>query len=354
MQESAEGKVTNSKVKDSSSKIIFDEPVLCAQFVRDYVDLPYMKEVKPEDIEDVSEQFVPLFAEERNADRVKRVNIRGENPFFLVSLIEHKTDIEYNVCMQIFRYMIYIWDAFEKEAERKQAGISKRKEFRYPPILPIVYYEGSKRWTAPLDFHSRVEHGEIFEKYIPNFQYYLVPIHNYSNEVLLEKADEISLIMLINKLQTKEDVAEFKKISPKKLEEILKKTPKHVVDIIADVLLAFLLKENMPVTEAEELVGKVREKKMAELFANMEKMDIQAERRNTEEQRLRAENAEQRAENAEQRLKEVELKYENAVEYSIQLFIESCQELGMDKKEVLGKLVEKFQLEEEAAWKKFE
>ena len=106
MQQNVEGKdankrdiLTNSKVKDSGGKIIFDEPVLCAQFVRDYVDLPYMKEVKPEDIEDVSEQFVPLFAEERNADRVKRVNIRGENPFFLVSLIEHKTDIEYNVCM---------------------------------------------------------------------------------------------------------------------------------------------------------------------------------------------------------------------------------------------------------------
>ena len=70
-----------------------------------------MKDVHPEDIEDVSEQYVPLFAEERNADRVKRVNIKGENPFFLLSLIEHKTKIDYNVCMQIFRYMVYIWDA---------------------------------------------------------------------------------------------------------------------------------------------------------------------------------------------------------------------------------------------------
>ena len=34
------------------------------------------------------------------------------------------------------------------------------KDFRYPPILPIVYYEGSQKWTAPLHFRDRVAYGE--------------------------------------------------------------------------------------------------------------------------------------------------------------------------------------------------
>ena len=38
---------------------------------------------------------------------------------------------------------------------------------------------------------------------------------------------------------------------------------------------AFLRKENVPEEETETLVGKVKEKKMGELFANMDKMDIQ-------------------------------------------------------------------------------
>ena len=69
--------VLNSQVRDSSSKIIFDNHILCSQFLRDYVNLPYLKDVRPEDIEDVSEQYVTLFAEERNSDRVKRVHIGG-------------------------------------------------------------------------------------------------------------------------------------------------------------------------------------------------------------------------------------------------------------------------------------
>ena len=47
----------------------------------------------------------------------------------------------------------------------------------------------------------------------------------------------------------------------------------------------------MPEKEAETLVGKVKEKKMGELFANLDKMDIQAERRKTAEAVKRAEEA---------------------------------------------------------------
>lgn len=350
MQKSVKGTVINSKVRDSGGKIIFGDNILCAQFLRDYIHLPYLKDVQPEDIEDVSDQFVPLFSEERNADRVKRINIRGENPFFLISLIEHKTTVDYNVCMQIFRYMIYIWDAYEKEAEKRHEGISKRADFRYPIILPIVYYEGADNWTVPLDFKSRINQGEAFGKYVPAFEYYLVPLREYSNEQLLEKADEISLVMLINKLQSPKDVEKFRQIPPKQLENILKETPKHLLDIIANVLLVFLLKENVPAQEAENLVEKVREKKMARLFENMEKMDIQAERRNTLEQRERAERAEQKAEEAEQKAEEVR----QMLESSIRLFVESCQEFNVTKKALVEKFVEKFQVEPDVAKQKVE
>ena len=294
--------ITNSHPRDSSGKRIFEDAILCAQFCRDYVDLPYMKDVQPEDIEDVSAQFVPLIAEERNADRVKRIKVKNYAPFFLISLIEHKTKPEYNIGMQIFRYMVYIWEDFAKAEEKKRKGISKTKDFKYPMILPIVYYEGSEEgWTAPLHFRDKIVFGELFGEYVPDFRYYLVPIRKFSNEELLEKGDEMSLLMLINKVQTQEDVAAFRKIPAHKLEEILKDTPPHVLTIIADVLFVLLLKENVPLDEAEELVEKVKEKKMGELFENMEHMDIQAERRNTAEQRERAEKAEERAELAEER-----------------------------------------------------
>ena len=92
----------NTKFRDSSGKIIFEDPILCAQFLRNYVDVPMLKDVKPEDIEDVTERYVHLFTEERNSDIVKKVNLK-DNSFYLISLIEHKSDVDYNVIMQVFR-----------------------------------------------------------------------------------------------------------------------------------------------------------------------------------------------------------------------------------------------------------
>lgn len=353
--------IGNSKLADSSSKLIFEDNTLCCQFLRDYIELPYFNEIRPEDIEDVSEQFVPLFSEERNADRVKKVYIKNMVPFFLISLIEHKSAIDFDVCMQILRYMIHIWEDYAKEAEKICKGITKTADFKYPPILPIVYYEGSGKWTVPFDFKSRIMEGEAFGKYIPNFEYYLVPLQKYSNEELLQKSDEISLVMMINKMQTADDIEEFRKLPVEKVDEILKETPEHILDIISNILRAFLLRMNLPVDETEELVGKVKEKKMGYLFENMEKMDIQEERRKTAEERRKREEAERetgeakketekaRRETAEQR-KRVELAEENA----IRLFIEGYQELNASKEITLRKIMEKFKIEEAVAYDKID
>lgn len=337
--------IRNSKLRDSGCKIIFDNNILCSQFLRDYIDLPYMKDVLPEDIEDVSAQFVPLFAEERNADRVKKVNIQGKQPFFLISLIEHKTQIDYNVSMQIFRYMFFIWDTYEKEAEKLHKGISKQQNFKYPPVLPIVYYEGKDEWTVPQRFADRITNGQDFLAYLPDFKYYLVPLKNYSNQELMDKRDEISLVLMINKMQTQEDIEAFRMLPAEDVEAMIKDAPEHLVTIIADVLLAFLLKVNVPVSEAEDLTDKVREKKMAELFENMEKLDIQAERKNTEPQRQRAESAEQKARIAEQKAEIAEQKAETI----ISLLIESYQAAGNPHDDTLKTLMEKLGLNETEA-----
>ncbi len=81
------------------------------------------------------------------------------------------------------------WEDYEKEMNEKFPGISKRKDFKYPPILPIVYYEGKQRWTASLDIADKILCKELLGEYLPHFRYQLVRLHDYSNKELLEKED---------------------------------------------------------------------------------------------------------------------------------------------------------------------
>lgn len=71
-------------------------------------DTKELANTKLKDIEDETERFVHLFTEERNSDVVKKINMRKEKTtFYLISLIEHKSEGDYNVVMQIFRYMAF-------------------------------------------------------------------------------------------------------------------------------------------------------------------------------------------------------------------------------------------------------
>ncbi len=69
--------IRNTKVKDSGAKLIFDNHLLCAQFLRGYVGLDLLKEVQPGDIEDVTERFLWMWQEGRDSDSVKKIRLNG-------------------------------------------------------------------------------------------------------------------------------------------------------------------------------------------------------------------------------------------------------------------------------------
>lgn len=138
MTEKAKSPIINPHHRDSSSKIIFSDNILASQFLRDYADMEILRHIQPEDIEDVSERYVPLYSTERDSDTVKKVDIsrylphkiqsmtvtiprasEGNRtltedarqtktinlPLYVISLIEHKTKAEYNIVMQLLRYI---------------------------------------------------------------------------------------------------------------------------------------------------------------------------------------------------------------------------------------------------------
>lgn len=323
-------KLNNTQLKDNTSKLIFGDAVLCAQFMRDFLDIPILKNVKPEDIEDVSGRYVPLFTSEREADTVKKVRLSDTESLFFITLIDHKTQVDYNVIMQLFRYMCYIWEDYEKEIFKKNGMKSSARDFKYPPILPIVYYEGKNKWTAVTNFKERIFLNDVFEKYIPDFSYELISLREYSSDRLIENQDEISLVMLLNKLQEAADLKGLSKLSTIG-DKVWEKTPEYLLDIIAKITTALLYRLNLPENEVNEVVGQIKEKKMPVLFEHFEGYDIQATRK------------EARAEGKEEGIKE-----------GIKALIEAGKELGNSKEAVWSKVKEKFTLSDEEVNKYFD
>ncbi len=310
MQAAAESQKLKSSIhnRDISSKTVFGNPVLCAQFLRDNFDIPMLKSIQPEDIEDISDRYLPYLGTEFNSDSVKKIRILDigrdkkaseagvKEPPFFVSLIDHKSLVDYDVSMQLLRYMMCIWTEYRREMETLHKGCTGQKGFRYPVIIPIVYYEGKPEWTAGLQLSDRIGSGPEGHQWIPDFKYELVQVHDYSNQELLGRRDEMSLVMLINKIQDTADLERFIRIPADKVDGILRDSPEHVVNVLVSVMESLCFKIDASEEERTQCVQKVRRRKMGYLFENMEKISIQEERRKTEEQRKLTEEERQRTE----------------------------------------------------------
>lgn len=348
-QKMKKGVGQGNHTRDLNSKTIFHDPLLCCQFLKDNLNMELLKDIEPEDIEDITERFRTYMGTEFDADTVKKIWIRMDGtqmPMYMISLIEHKSRVDYNVAMQILRYMVCIWNDYEKEMNRQKEGISRNKSFRYPPILPIVYYEGAAKWTADLHLKDRIMMNEFFENLIPDFTYRLIRVHDYSNEELLSREDEMSLLMLINKVQKAEDFKEFLNLPREKVEQIITDAPERIIEIIASTIWALCMKMNVSEEEAKQCVDKVKERRMGYLFENMEKMDIQEERRKTAEAQQRLKRERQEKQIIQKKLDA--LQQENA-EASVRTIISLCMEFGRTKEEAVQKLIDKASLNKEQA-----
>ena len=63
--------------------------------------------------------------------------------------------------------MTQIWDFQRREWESN--NIPKR-EWRFRPILPIVFYTGEQRWQTPLTFGALMDVPDILAKFVPKFE----------------------------------------------------------------------------------------------------------------------------------------------------------------------------------------
>ena len=331
------------QVRDVNNRQVFKNHTLCAQFLRDYAGLDILKNVQPEDIEDVTEKYQAYLGVEFETDTVKRIHLPEPNenmPLYMVSLIEHKSDVDYNVSMQLLRYMVCIWDDYAKTVEKEHPGSSKNKGFRYPPIFPIVYYEGAGEWTASMNVRARIFMNEIFASYIPEFTYRLVNVHQYTNEELLIHEDEMSLLMMINRIQTPQDFTDFINTNQGEICGIVERASENIVQIIVNALWALFMKMQVSVSEATDCIRKViGGDSMGNWFENMEPMDIQAERENTRKEKERADQAEAERSKAEAERDRAREDLQEAIEKNISSTIKLIQEFSGTKQMAVDKLV---------------
>ncbi len=117
---------------------------------------------------------------------IYRGKIIGEEDLFFV-LIKLQSRVDFTMPYRLLLYMMEIWRDVFRNTPKK---IRERKNFRLPPVIPIVLYNGKYTWTAAKSFKDMIAQNSLFLEYI------LVDINRFNEEELLEVGN---LIRTINK-----------------------------------------------------------------------------------------------------------------------------------------------------------
>jgi hypothetical protein len=244
-------------IKDTSLKIILGNHELFAQFLHDFIPIDSLKNVKPEDIEDLSERFLPLDQEKRDADTVKRIHLKNNRSVFIIALVEHESKVNFRTPFKLLQYICFILNQVETEMEQKENGCTTRKNFRYPPVLPIVFYDGPDPWTAEKNFRDRTALKKVFGKYIPGFEYILVDLKTYRVEDIAAFNDFLSLVMLIDRASLIDRKERLAGIPKDYFERIGLKIPESMSKLLRDVIKVLMKRFEFPEDEIEEITGHI-------------------------------------------------------------------------------------------------
>lgn len=288
MKKISDDKNIEKNLKDNGFKKIFGNKQLFCEFIKSFVNIDILKNIKPNDIEDISGRFITIYNENRDSDTVKKIKLKDEE-FFVICLIEHQSTVHHLMSFRILEYMVLIWKDYiektdmEAQKENKNTQPSKLKSFKLPPILPIVFYEGKTKWTSEIEFKNKVVLSDIFEKYTPKFEYELVDLNKYTKQDLLKLNNLLSLILLIDKIKSSNDFELLKEIPKEYVNRVIEDTPNELLKMIADIVKNFLEKVNVPLEEIENITEKIYERRFIEMFTMFEEYDVQATRKEAEE-----------------------------------------------------------------------
>ena len=170
----------------------------------------------------------------------------------------------------MLEYMTKIWRAYiEKNDSTNSKNLnSSQKEFKLPPIYPIVFYDGPNNWTASKDFKDKVYSYDAFKKFIPDFEYELIDlVGDITFKQLEQLSDEISLLLTFDKLKTSEDIEEAKQINKKVWENIkIHLEDSNILQIIGDSIKSFMENIEASQEEIKKIIEMLYEGKVDDMF----------------------------------------------------------------------------------------
>jgi hypothetical protein len=199
---------------DNAYKYLFKNKRIFYQLITSFVKEDFVKEITLENIELVDKSFVSEEFLARESDVIYRINLKARDVYIFI-LLEFQSTVDKTIPVRMFSYLFQFYDLLQRESQKG----------KLPSIFPLLLYNGLEDWTIPTNIKDLIDH-QIPEKYIPNFEYYLIVEKDIPDEVLEKLHNLVSAIIFLEKRRDERG-----------LKEAIKKVIGMILSAVADFRL---------------------------------------------------------------------------------------------------------------------
>lgn len=152
---------------DHSYKLLFSHPEMVKDLLIGFVKEEWVSQLDYSTLEKVSGSYVTDELRDREGDVIWRVRW-GENWLYVYLLLEFQSTVDKYMAVRVMSYLGLLYQDLIRQKNLTPNG-------KLPPVLPLVLYNGEKRWKAAQNVGQLIERipGGL-EQYRPELHYLLL------------------------------------------------------------------------------------------------------------------------------------------------------------------------------------
>ncbi len=159
---------TKTTPHDGSYRRLFSHARMVEDLIRRYVEPPWLDRLDFSTLEMVPAHYVSEELEQRESDVVWRLRYGHTGDWFYVYLlIEFQSQVARFMAVRVLAYIMLLYEDLIRKKRLTSSG-------RLPPVVPIVLYNGNRKWTAPLEVAELIESLPGYEALLPRFEYLVI------------------------------------------------------------------------------------------------------------------------------------------------------------------------------------
>ena len=155
---------------DAAYKLLFSRPRMVRDLLDGFAARAWSSVLDFESLAPLPASFVGRELQQRHGDLIWRVRFRDDRWLYLVLLLEFQATVEQAMAVRILEYTALLYRRLVADGVLREHGA-------LPPVLPVVLYNGRRRWTAPVEVTSLLAAGSaVLAPYQPSQRYYVLDV----------------------------------------------------------------------------------------------------------------------------------------------------------------------------------